>query len=155
LKSKALFLHTNFYKKFRGRDMKKEKEQINGFLSKDTEFEGKLSFTGEVRIDGRYSGEIMAEGVLVVGESAFLEADIRAARLIISGEVHGNIIAGKKIEINSRGKVLGNISAPVLIIEEGGVFEGACKMPKNVAIEDEETEKKVAVLHKEPEKTNP
>ena len=124
--------------------MKKVKEQINGFLSNDTQFEGKLSFSGEVRIDGRYSGEILAEGVLVVGESAYLEADVSASRLIISGEVHGNISAEKKIEINSQGKVLGNISAPIITIEEGGIFEGACKMQGRG--ENGETNEKIKVL---------
>jgi cytoskeletal protein CcmA (bactofilin family) len=124
--------------------MKKATEQINGFLSKDTQFEGKLSFSGEVRVDGRYSGEIMADGVLVVGESAYLEADIRASRLIISGEVHGNITADKKIEINSQGKVLGNISSPIITIEEGGIFEGACKMTGQGT--DDEANEKIKVL---------
>ena len=130
--------------------MKKVKEQINGFLSKDTEFEGKLSFSGEVRIDGRYSGEIMAEGILVIGESAYLEADVRASRLVISGEVHGNITADKKIEINSQGKVLGNISAPIITIEEGGIFEGACKMQGKAG--SEEANDKIKVLRSDSSK---
>ena len=80
----------------------------------------------------------------MVGESAFLEADIRASRLIISGEVHGNISAMKKIEINSQGKVLGNISAPIITIQEGGIFEGACKMQGKGEIN--EVKEKVKVL---------
>lgn len=73
--------------------MKKNKEQINSFLGKDTEFEGKLSFTGAVRIDGVFEGEIFTKGTLIVGEKAIIKSDIHTSRIIISGEVHGNIVA--------------------------------------------------------------
>ena len=55
--------------------MKKSKDQINAFLGKDTQFEGKLSFTGAVRIDGRFNGEIFTEGTLILGVSAVVESD--------------------------------------------------------------------------------
>ncbi|MEJ2023643.1 MAG: polymer-forming cytoskeletal protein [Deltaproteobacteria bacterium] len=125
--------------------MKNEKDQINAFLGKDTEFEGKLSFTGAVRLDGRFKGEILTEGTLIVGETALIEADIRVARIIVSGEIRGNIVAGERIEIKAPAKVFGNIQSPTVIIEEGVVFEGNCKMK----VATEESDKKVAVLPKE------
>jgi len=48
--------------------------------------------------------------------------------MIISGEVHGNIFAEKKIEITVPGKLFGNIQTPKLVLEEGVIFEGNCKM---------------------------
>ena len=128
--------------------MKNEKDQINAFLGKDTEFEGKLSFTGAVRLDGRFKGEILTEGTLIVGETAVIEADIRVARIIVSGEIRGNIVAGERIEIKAPAKVFGNIQSPTVIIEEGVVFEGNCKMK----VATEEPDKKVAVLPKESSK---
>ncbi len=125
--------------------VKNQKDQINAFLGKDTEFEGKLSFTGAVRLDGQFKGEIFTEGTLIIGEDAVIEADIRVARVIISGEIRGNIVAGERIEIKAPGKVYGNIQAPTVIIEEGVIFEGNCKM--QVAKGD--SDKKVAVLPKE------
>lgn len=122
--------------------MKKHKERINTFLGKDTEFKGKLSFVGAVRVDGRFEGEIFTEGTLIVGESAIVESDIHSSHIIISGEVHGNIVAENRIEIHAPGKVFGNIQAPIVTIDEGVVFEGNCKMQKH----GEETDKKVAVL---------
>jgi cytoskeletal protein CcmA (bactofilin family) len=107
--------------------MKKE-DDINAFLGGDTSFEGKLSFSGAVRIDGHFKGQILSEGMLIVGESAVIESDIRASHIIISGEVRGNILANSKIEIHTPGKVFGNIEAPVVFIEEGVVFDGNCKM---------------------------
>ncbi len=108
--------------------MKKPKDEINAFLGKDTEFEGKFSFTGAVRIDGQFSGKIFSSGTLIVGESAVIKSEIHVADMIISGEVHGDIFAENKIEINVPGKLYGNIQCPKLVVEEGVIFEGNCKM---------------------------
>jgi cytoskeletal protein CcmA (bactofilin family) len=120
----------------------KKRNAINAFLGKDTEFEGKLSFNGAVRIDGRFKGEIFTEGSLIVGESAVLESDINVSHIIINGEVRGNIIADTRIEIHAPGKVFGNIQAPSVIIDKGVVFEGSCRMSEVKGAED----KKLAVI---------
>ena len=108
----------------------KRKDEINAFLGRNTEFEGKLSFKGAVRIDGNFKGEIFTEGTLIVGESANIESNIHVSHIIISGEIRGNIIADNRIEIHAPGKVFGNIQAPTVVIEEGVIFEGNCKMQK-------------------------
>ncbi len=106
----------------------KKRDEINAFLGKNTEFEGKLSFRGTVRIDGHFKGEILTEGTLIVGQAAHIQSDVQTAHIIISGEFHGNIVASKRIEIHAPGKVFGNIQAPVIIIDEGVLFEGRCRM---------------------------
>ncbi len=108
----------------------KKRDDINAFLGKDTSFEGKLSFSGAVRIDGHFKGEIFTEGILIVGESAVVESDIRVSHIIISGEIRGNIVADSRIEIHTPGKVFGNIEGPIVVIDEGVVFDGNCKMQK-------------------------
>lgn len=123
--------------------MKKNRDQINAFLGKDTEFEGKLSFSGTVRIDGRFKGEIVSEGTLVVGETAVVESDIRVGHVIISGEVRGNVVAEDRIEGHSPGKIFGNISAPVITIDEGVKFEGKCQMQG----QKDDLENKVTILN--------
>ena len=127
--------------------MKKTKDEINAFLGRDTEFEGKFSFTGAVRVDGNISGEIFSNGTLIVGESAVINSQIHVADIIISGEVHGDIVAERKIEINVPGKLFGNIKTPKLVLEEGVIFEGNCKM-NNL---QEETEKNLAISQKKTE----
>jgi len=124
--------------------MKKTRDQIKAFLGKNTEFEGKLSFAGAVRIDGRFKGEIFTEGTLIVGETAIIFSDIRAAHIIISGEVRGNIAAKKRIEIHTPGKVFGNIQAPIVTMDEGVVFDGNCEMKQQL----DEVKRKVTVLPK-------
>lgn len=120
----------------------KNRNEINAFLGKDTEFEGKLSFNGAVRIDGRFKGEIFTQGTLIVGESAIIESEIHVSHIIISGEIRGNIRADNRIEIHSPGKVFGNIQAPVVVIDEGVIFEGNCSMED---VNDLES-KKLAVI---------
>ena len=122
--------------------MKKTREEMSAFLGEGTEFEGKLSFMGSVRLDGRFKGEIFSEGTLVVGDSAFIEGDIEVSEIIVSGEIKGSMVASKRIEIRAPGKVFGNIQSPIVIIDEGVIFEGTCKM-QSLAGEDE---KKVAVI---------
>jgi cytoskeletal protein CcmA (bactofilin family) len=125
-----------------GLKMRKNRDQINAFLGKDTEFEGKLSFTGTVRIDGRFKGDILAKGTLIIGETAVIDSQIQVSHAVICGEVRGDISAEKKIEIHTPAKVFGNIQAPVVTIDEGVIFDGNCQMQKL----SEEAGKKVAVL---------
>lgn len=107
---------------------KKKDEEIKAFLGKGAEFTGKLIFSGAVRIDGDFNGEIFGEGTLVVGDGAHVEADIKVANVIISGDVHGQIECKERIEIYPPGRVLGNVKAPRFIIKEGAVFEGTSRM---------------------------
>ena len=69
----------------------------------------------------------MSGGTLIVGESAVIESDVRVSHMVISGEVRGNIEADR-VEIRAPGKVIGNIRSPVLVIEEGVIFDGSCQM---------------------------
>jgi cytoskeletal protein CcmA (bactofilin family) len=110
---------------------KKDEVKVIAFLGNNTEFEGKLTFNDAVRIDGAFKGEIESEGMLIVGETGMLHSDIRVSHIIISGEIHGNIVAGTRIEIHAPGKVYGNIFAPVVVMEQGAIFEGNCHMEKS------------------------
>lgn len=101
---------------------------LNAFLGDGTSFKGTLTFEGTVRIDGRLEGEIFTKDTLVVGEGAQVSATIHAGVVVISGTVHGNITAERKIDIHASGRLYGNISTPSLVIEEGVVFEGTCTM---------------------------
>ena len=101
---------------------------IVGLLGKGTTFEGKLIFDGTVRIDGNFSGEISTKGLLVIGDEAMVRAQVKADKIIIRGEMHGNLHAYKAVEIRGAGKVYGDIRTPSLIVEEGVLLEGTCTM---------------------------
>ena len=104
------------------------KVRRNDFLGTNTDFEGKLTCEGDIRIDGQFRGEIAVCGTLVVGADASIEANIRAPYVAVAGDIRGNIIADERIEIVSPAKVFGNIEAPRVRIDEGAVFEGNCRM---------------------------
>ena len=101
---------------------------INALLGDGSEFEGKLSFEGSVRIDGRFTGEIYSDGTLVIGESAQVQAEIRVAQVEVYGQVVGNIVATERVELHAPAQLRGNITSPALHIDNGVFFDGNCQM---------------------------
>jgi cytoskeletal protein CcmA (bactofilin family) len=107
---------------------KQKSDAVTGFLGSQTEFAGKLSFSGVVHLDGSFHGEIISRGTLVVGSESVVHAEIYASILKVAGEVHGDLTATEKIELYPPARVYGNIRTPSLIVEEGVIFEGTCSM---------------------------
>ena len=105
--------------------------EVTTLLGRGSEFEGKLSFEGTVRVDGKLSGEIFTDDVLIIGEGAEVNAEINVGAIIIEGTVHGNIHAKRSVEIHTPARVRGNISTPSLSIDKGVVFDGQCQMEQN------------------------
>ena len=98
--------------------------EINTLLGRGSEFEGKLTFEGTVRIDGRLKGEVFSDDILVIGEGAHVEAEIDIGEIIVQGTVVGNIRAKRGIEIHAPGRVKGDLTTPELQIDKGVIFEG-------------------------------
>ncbi len=98
--------------------------EITTLLGRGAAFEGKLTFEGTVRIDGRFRGEVFSDDTLVIGEGAVVEAEIDIGEVIIQGTVIGNIKAKRSIEIHAPGRVKGDIHTPNLQIDKGVIFEG-------------------------------
>lgn len=101
---------------------------LNALLGRGSEFDGKLTFEGTVRIDGKFTGSIVTNDVLVVGEGAKIAAEIACGTIIVHGEINGNIKAKSAVELHHPAKVRGNIETPLLMIEKGVMFEGQTKM---------------------------
>jgi cytoskeletal protein CcmA (bactofilin family) len=98
--------------------------EITTLLGRGATFEGKLTFEGTVRIDGRFKGEVFTDDVLVIGEGAHVEAEIDVGEVIIQGTVVGNVKAKRSIEIHAPGRVKGDLHTPSLQIDKGVIFEG-------------------------------
>jgi len=103
-------------------------EEISGYFGKEVVFEGKMTFEGIFRLDGRFEGEIFESGTLIVGETAVVKGKIEANTIVINGYVEGEVSAKGRTEIHPTGKLLGNLVTPILTISEGGFFDGHCKM---------------------------
>src|SRR3954452_13368148 len=93
--------------------------EITTLLGRGAVFEGKLTFEGTVRIDGRFKGEVFTDDVLVIGEGAIVEAQIDVGEVIIQGTVIGNVTTKRSIEIHSPGRVKGDLHTPTLQIDKG------------------------------------
>jgi cytoskeletal protein CcmA (bactofilin family) len=112
----------------RKRKQHRASEQINSFIGKEVQFDGKLTFTGSVKVDGHFKGEVKAaSGNLFVGDEGVVEANIHVACVVCSGEIRGRVTADESVNIHVPGKVFGDIQAPTVVIEEGVRFEGSCK----------------------------
>lgn len=101
---------------------------VHTILGPESTFEGKLVFEGTVRIDGNFKGEVRTDGILVVGQTAKIEAQIFVGNIVINGEVVGDITAKHLVEIHAPATVRGNITTPQLMIAKGVIFEGTSKM---------------------------
>jgi cytoskeletal protein CcmA (bactofilin family) len=101
---------------------------LNALLGRGSEFEGKLTFEGTVRIDGKFNGTIVTNDVLVIGEGAKVSAEISCGTVIVHGEIVGNLKAKNAVELHHPARMKGNIETPSLMIEKGVTFEGQCKM---------------------------
>src|SRR5262245_44967520 len=108
-------------------------QDVRVSLGADAEVSGKLSFATATRIEGKLKGEIRSSDLLVIGPSAVVQATVRADRLVILGEVQGEVQEATRVHICSGGKLLGDVQTRGLVIDEGGLFEGRCKMPDGPA----------------------
>ena len=104
---------------------------LSGFVGSGTVVTGEANFKALMRVDGHLSGRISStSGTLIVGANGKVDANIEVAVATIQGTVNGDIIASQRLEIGRAGRVSGNIQTPCLVIEQGALFEGSCKMAK-------------------------
>lgn len=97
-------------------------------LGEGAVLEGKLTFKGTVRIDARFTGSIVTDDVLVVGEHARIDAEIACGTIVIDGQVTGSVKATASVEVHPRGRLLGIVETPSLQVEKGAVLEGDVRM---------------------------
>jgi cytoskeletal protein CcmA (bactofilin family) len=100
-----------------------------GWIGRGIEVKGDITFSDRLQVDGKSTGKLISEsGTLIIGETGQLEAQIDVGVCVVHGELRGNIIARSKLEIRRTGRVHGDVSTPVLLVEEGATFNGAIKM---------------------------
>ncbi len=102
---------------------------LSGYVGNGTVLTGEASFKAMLRVDGHLSGTVNSEGgTLLVGNNGQVDADIKVAVATIHGTVNGDIVASQRLELGRAAKVNGNIQTPSLVIEQGAIFEGSCRM---------------------------
>ena len=116
---------------------------LSGFVGGGTVVTGEANFKAMMRVDGHLSGRVSStSGTLIVGANGKVDANIEVAVAVIHGTINGDIIATQRLELGRAAKVNGNIQTPSLIIEQGAVFEGSCKMLQMSAAADKNNKSK-------------
>ena len=100
-----------------------------GAAGNGTTLTGEANFKGMLRVDGHLSGRVSSQdGTLIISSGGQVDADIEVSVAQVYGTVVGNITASKRIELGRVARVTGDIQTPALIIEQGAIFEGSCRM---------------------------
>jgi cytoskeletal protein CcmA (bactofilin family) len=105
----------------------REVEKLKSFLGAESEFKGELTSKGILRVDGRITGKVDADQV-ILSETAVIMGEVFAKRIIVSGKVKGILTATDRVEILPKGEVDGKIFANKLLMMEGGIFNGHIEM---------------------------
>ena len=129
-------------------------ERITSVLGVGTIWQGSISGTGGVRVEGTFEGQITLKGLLVVGETGKVTCEnVRAANVIVAGAVKGNITA-QKVEIRASGRVWGDIVTTAFATEEGAFLRGQIRMEDAVDLGLENGEQPAATDEKSPAPQN-
>jgi len=105
--------------------------ETGSLLGEDSAFNGKLTFVGAVRIEGRFEGEVLAEGTLVVAAGGCVRGRVEVGTLIVTGGlVEAQVVAHKAVELSPPGQLVGDVVTPAFHIERGAVFRGRSLMPE-------------------------
>ncbi len=113
------------------RDIKEGR--LSGFVGHGTTLTGETQFQAMLRVDGHLVGTVTSDsGTLIVGTNGQVDANVAVAAAMINGSVNGDILATEKLQLGRTARVMGNIQAPRLIVEEGAIIEGSCSMLRAV-----------------------
>lgn len=100
------------------------KELKESVLAAGLTFEGKIEGSGHVRISGRFKGDVHVDGMLTIEAGAHLAGSVRAASVIVAGEIEGNIESAHKVELHQTGVVNGDVNAGSLSVAGGARMRG-------------------------------
>ncbi len=112
---------------------------LTAFIDEGSEIEGKYTFSGTVMLNGKFRGEIASTDTLIIGEKGIVHAAIQAGVVLISGQLVGNLVATERVELRGSARVFGDVEAPVVVVEEGVLFEGHCRMTQAHPVADNGT----------------
>ena len=97
---------------------RRSKGELAAFFGEGVECIGTITNNGNVRVDGRFEGEIYTKGSLLVGAEGDIRANIRAARVISEGKINGHIVAKEQVQLLGKARVEGDLTTPQLFMAE-------------------------------------
>jgi cytoskeletal protein CcmA (bactofilin family) len=109
-------------------------------ISSEVEIIGTVKTSGSIQIEGRIEGEIHSEGDVLLGKSGSVKGNLFVNSVTVAGTVQGNIQAKDRIELKSTARLLGDIKAKRLAVEDGVTFVGRSEVnPTGQPIKIEDT----------------
>ncbi len=103
-------------------------QKIETLIGKETMMRGNIESKGSIRIDGRFQGDITGDSDIIIGEEALVQASVNCSNVILAGRVEGNINAEGKLDIRATGVLIGDATVGSLLVEDGAILFGNCKM---------------------------
>jgi cytoskeletal protein CcmA (bactofilin family) len=101
-----------------------ERRQV-AWIGQGVTIEGKITSSQDIRIDGRVHGTIEAgQFELVLGAGSELKGGVNARSVLVGGQLEGDVTVSERLQIQSTGVLLGDVVAPRLIIQDGGILRG-------------------------------
>ncbi|MDF3130269.1 polymer-forming cytoskeletal protein [Kiritimatiellaeota bacterium B1221] len=93
-------------------------------ISSEVEIIGTIKTSGSIQIEGRVEGEIISQGDVNIGKSGSVKGNLRVNSVTLSGTIQGNIEAKDRIALKSTARLLGDLKAKRLSVEDGVTFVG-------------------------------
>lgn len=105
------------------------RQRLSPAFASEPELVGSFTFKDMVRINGYIAGSVHSKnGTIIIDVSAKVDARIDVAVAVIGGTVTGDIIARERVELGPTSKISGNIWTRSIVIKDGAIFDGVCRM---------------------------
>lgn len=95
-------------------------------IGENSMLDGAFEVTGNLRVDGTFTGTLRVSDTLVVGKNGLVDAKVTAKNAVIAGTIKGDLNASEKITLQSGSRLEGEMVTSRLVIEEGVSFQGSC-----------------------------
>jgi cytoskeletal protein CcmA (bactofilin family) len=119
---------------------------VESIIAAEITIEGKISGSGDVRIAGRFKGDVQVDGNFRIDAGARLEGQVRAGVVVVGGELQGNIEAAKQVDVLSTGVIVGDVKAASITVAAGSRMRGHVEFgwdEKHAAVEFKGTPRSV------------
>ena len=99
-------------------------EGKESLIASDLTIEGKIEGAGHIRIAGRFKGDVHVQGDLTIEVGAKLNGGVRARKVVIAGELEGNIESAQRVELVASGVMIGDVKAETVTVAAGSRMKG-------------------------------
>ena len=116
---------------FTSKEQKRVAEEISNSsnnIGKGTFLEGNIETYGNIRIEGKVTGNVKSKSKVALGNSSHVQGNITAQNADIEGEVKGKLEVAEVLVLKATAVINGDIVTGKLVVEPGAVFNGTCKM---------------------------